>query len=55
MHRQLFYATVIVLGFSLAAPFGSMPAPDPGDQAQTRQPYKLPDWPAIDLLWWIRR
>ena len=56
-HRAVFHALVLTIGFSLASAFGSMPAPDPGDGAQTR---KIPDfgwfYPAgIDLLWWLRR
>lgn len=52
MHRALFHATVIVLGFALAA--GAQPQPDKGDQGDTQQ-LILPAGPVLDLLWWIRR
>ena len=54
MHRPLFQATVIVLGFALAAGiFGQTPEPSPGDAAQTKGPQYIGQ--GLDLLWWFRR
>lgn len=53
MHKSIFEAVVIVLGFALAAGvFGQTPEPSPGDGAMTRD-YSGPGQ-TIDLLWWIR-